>query len=355
MKKGTISAGSAALLLAWACSARGQVMDRFTIQETREVVGFCDDTILLRANSVSGNHNLWGRLLSTGEVFPIQTNPSADVYDMTLDGRTVLWGQAGSLYAFDLAARTTSLITSESTQGSVSGDWCVWRKWAGGSYPNTTYDIVAFDRATGQKMTISSTPMFRGIPKVSGNWVVWEEYAAGMQSSSVWGYNLSTGQTLGIATGPGSHNNPCINGDIVLWRDFRSEIWGDIYGYNLATHTEFPVAVGAGYGEYPTIPDGDLVAWFDDRNHYPATQGMVGVYDIYRTNLATGASYPIATGNVYKSGFQTSNGVAIWSQTSSNGQLLINGAYLVPEPATLSLLALAGLAMLRRRTLTRPG
>ena len=74
----------------------------------------------------------------------------------------------------------------------------------------------------------------------------------------------------------------------------------EIYGYDLSTGNQFPICINGIYPSHPAI-SGDLVVWMDYRND----EYLEGNYDIY-------------------------------------------GAY-IPEPATLCLLAVGGLAVMRRR------
>jgi len=84
------------------------------------------------------------------------------------------------------------------------------------------------------------------------------------------------------------------------------------------------------------VIDGNTVIWEDDRN---------GDYDIYGYDLSSGAEFPICI----RPGDQIAPDVAgdtvVWWDYN-NGDIV--GA-IIPEPATLSLLALGSMVILRRR------
>ena len=90
--------------------------------------------------------------------------------------------------------------------------------------------------------------------------------------------------------------------------------------------------------------------------HSPSTSGRLktcerpernGNYDIYGYDLAKGVEFPIYVGPGEQYFPAVRGNLVVWME-DLNGDTNTYGAY-VPEPATLSLLALGGLAILRRR------
>jgi len=164
-----------------------------------------------------------------------------------------------------------------------------------------------------------------------GDLVIWADNTDGI--SNIYGKYLSTGQNIVISDDEhGTQDQPALSGDIVVWHNVD-----DIYGMNLTTNEIFPISTYPGNQFIPRI-NGDYVVWTDDRN--------TNAYDIYGYDIISGHDFPIYLSETLAWLPDIDGNLVVWEERVPGGHN-IYGTY-IPEPCTISLLLLGGLALRRR-------
>ena len=187
-----------------------------------DVVVWADDRVR------TGDVDIWGYRISTGQEFPIYTSPNA---------------------------------SSAAVQSSpdVSGDVVVWLDY---------YEANGHGDIWGRRLSGGSEfPIVRDIDAqeevvVSGNWVVWSEYSWNGGEFSIRGYDLDTQTEFTVCDHAGKQWHPEVSGNIVVWQDERDSN-SRIFAYDLSTQTEFPISPASSWGAYPSVGDG-VVVWQAD-------------------------------------------------------------------------------------------
>lgn len=248
------------------------------------------DTLLV-ARPVSGQPGLFAKSLS---------NPAVE----TFVANGMLADMSGDLVVWQTEAFPGSQIRGKHLSGGTefaisSGQWCenarisgnfaVWKS-NGGLMP---MGLFYKNLDTGTETLLSKTGWDLD---VDGNTAVWSENFDGVPA--IVARDLLSGETFTFSAGPGvlSRHQATISGTKVVWREFINSGRQTIMGADLLTGQEFVVDDSPGAAFLPAI-DGNLVTWV--------------------------------------------------KPVSSQDQALYGR--MIPEPATLSLLALGGLCLLRRR------
>ncbi len=291
----------------------------------------------------NGNWDIYGKDLTTGLEFPVSTASGDQWSELAIDGDYVVWEDrrdagGSDIYAHNLATGAETVVADLDTDASapaVSGSIVVWQD-SRNSFPSHNRDVFGFDMLTETEFEICTEATDQRNPVISGDTVVWwdSREAAGW---SIYSYDLTTGVESFVHTPPAIDVQPLdIDGDVIVWEDQRNGVLeADIYGYDLASGTEFLICGADGAQRMPVI-SGNLVAWMDKRS---------GSWDIYAYDIATGTEMLVSAGPFTDGEPAISGGIVVWEQWAGPD---IYGAA-IPEPATLSLLALGGLAMLRRK------
>ena len=246
------------------------------------------------------DRDLWGYRLSTGEEFAI----CGKAY-YPQDDPTVYYDPA-------------------------YGELAVWKNW---------HDLECQFIPAGTNVAIDSANSYA--PSVSGDIIAYQRWDSSHSDYDIYGYRISTGEHFGICTYDGAgpyydrQKTPSISGNIVVWQDDRNDNLGDIYGKDLVSGEEFIVCDYPGSQSTPIVY-GDLVVWADLRN---------GNYDIYGKYLSGGDEFPVcaASGGQWKPDLH--GNIVVWEDLR-NGNGDIYGAIVIPEPGTLTLLAICGLTLL---------
>jgi len=275
----------------------------------------------------NGNSQIYGYDLSTETEFVVTDDPSYNDRHPRIDGDTVVW-EINSMYirGHDLASNSAvpiSTIPTYSELPYVSGDVIVYG-YAGGLY--------GYEMSSGSSWTMCDSTV---VPDqricTDGMTVVWKD------DRGIYGYDLTTGISPEFEVSPSSGWGPDVSGDIIVWTLYQNGSH-DILGYDMSTEEVFTICDDPNNQGGAKI-SGDIVIWADGRN---------GDRDIYGYNLATKTEFSICTEPGDQWHADVSGNVVVWEDYRVNAGGDIYGA-IIPEPATLSLLALGGLALVRRR------
>jgi len=297
----------------------------------------------------NGQWDIYGHNLATGQTFPVCV-AGKDQVRPSVSGNIVVWEDrrnghpeySGDIYGYDLSTGREFVVYEDTgpilhaRRPEISGDWVVWsdyRSEAGG------YGVYAHNLSTQQDKTLHVGDDQPGYGlQVRGDVAVWYEYRGIDQRFDILGYDLAANSPLTVCGDPEYQYYPSTDGTVVVWQDRRKgrAYDMDIYGLDLETRIEFAIDASSTDTRTPAV-QGDLVIW-------TASRGIYGRY------LSTGETFLVAEG-VSGQYPKISGDYIVWTGPSANGKFDIYGARLIPEPATMSLLALGGLAVLRRRKL----
>jgi beta propeller repeat protein len=292
-----------------------------------------------------GSEDIYGKNLTTGVTFPIATG-SVSQYGPRIDGDVVTWTNFSEGFPIYWKNLTTGVTSNFSTKGgginfihleseAISGNIMVYEQLA------SSRDYYGLNLLTRESFPIctNNSDQFGG--RIDGDKVVWYDNRTG--ENKIYGKNLTSGIESALCNTPGSQSGPDISGNLLVWMD---QVPGsasgdyDIYGKNLTTGIEFPVCTAPGFQSYPAI-SGNFAVWVDNR------RGTTSPYDLYAKDLSTNTEFLVCSGTVILAPIAIDGNLVTWVD-NRNGHQDIYGAY-IPEPATLSLLALGSLAALRRR------
>ena len=267
-----------------------------------------------------GGLDIYGCDLSTGATFPVCTHTGWQMYP-AISGNIVVWRDGrneasalGDIYGYDLSTGTEFPVCTHATEQlnpAISGDIVVWEDFSRG-------DVWGRDLSGGNPFPIATDLGGPLRPAVSGNIVVWRR-------GGIFGHDLSTGSQFTICDQGGEY--PAISGDIVVWLDTR-EAHQALYGHNLSTGAEFRIGTHYAYSEVPDV-SGDIAVW------------RAPIHQIWGCDLSTGTEFLICEGNWVESPAISGN-IVVWQNDGIYGAI-------IPEPATLALLAVGGLLLIRRR------
>ncbi len=199
-------------------------------------------------------------------------------------------------------------------------------------YKDTYKGVYGYELASGSSWTIcAATASQSDRAYTDGMTVVWKD-DRGMR-----GYDLTTGISPEFEISPTFGWTPLVDGNTIVWTEWRDGSF-NIYGYDLTTENEFPICTDAAH-QGATGISGEIVVWYDDRN---------GDWDIYGYDLSSNQEFAICTAPGDQWMADVSGDLVVWEDQRNHDGGDIYGA-IIPEPATLSLLALGGLALIRRR------
>ena len=288
-----------------------------------------DDTV---AWQTGPGGDVYAKNTVSGEIIEISVGQGGSDY-VNIHGQTVVWGEWGGgppVWAFDLTTRTKSQVTSVGDDPDVHGDLVVWK------VPGDT--IFVKDMSSGSQRAIPGTGHSSNAtcPAISGQVVVWPD------GGFLRGYDLATEAAFTVsASGRVGWPPPGIHGNIVVWRDRRNDNM-DIYAADISDRDnviEIPICTNVLEQNSPQVY-GNIIVWTEHRN---------GDQDVYGYDLGSGMEFPIAVGPGNQFSPTVYEDTVMWSH-ELGGEVSIHGNTIIPEPTALSLLALGGLALVRRRS-----
>ncbi|MCC7145507.1 MAG: PEP-CTERM sorting domain-containing protein [Phycisphaeraceae bacterium] len=196
---------------------------------------------------------------------------------------------------------------------------------------------------------------FGTAPRISGNIMAWNDDTADDYRRTM--YNLATNTETVIWTSSKTTANlypQKIQVDSTgsrLVMAVRDETSDNGFGGKLTDVVVYDVAAGTWStllnmvaGDEEAMLDGDYLVW--------QRKVATGDNDIYGMEISTGRVFAIATGsaNATLPWVDGSTGLVAWIEPDGTGDYSFDMHYtFIPEPATLSLLVLGGLGLLRRR------
>jgi beta propeller repeat protein len=350
----------------------------------RTILTGCIIALVCGIASGGDGFRIYGVDLSTNQELVICPTETAQFPKVS--GNVVVWQDDRNgdtdIYGYDMATQTEfPICTAVGIQNavSISGDLVVWQDTRNGGS-----DIYGYDLASGQEIAIATNGHYQGYPVTNGDLVAWVD---GRDNWAIYGQNI--GGTGDFLISPGGVNvewrqSLDMSGEVVVWRDwfdsgepgdvggvrtdqklptneFRVTYGGyaedspaisgdivvfeksglyagpfsDIYGYDLASGTEFDIAVDWAEGLRQFAPDisGDIVVWVEVEE----LGGLGTDMDIQGYDLTTGSGFDICTEGSRQGNPSIDGNIVVWE----DGR--------VPEPATLSLLAMGGVSLLRRK------
>jgi beta propeller repeat protein len=315
-----------------------------------------------------------GLTVDPSREFTVSAIPDLHQYTPRIWGSTVTWtvGIGGDVYATDITSGQLTPVSvgqgGNSGHGAnIHGDRIVWSEWAGGSSvwaydistgastevvasggnPDVWGDLVAWE--TNHVISVKNV-VNGAVSQVPGTWLtasranlpaIWGDNVVWTGDSTISGYNLALNKSIEVST-PGCADWPPldIHGNIVVWRDTRNGNL-DIYGADITdldNIIEFPVCTNPFEQGGPHV-FGNVVVWTDYRN---------GDQDIYGFDLLTQTEFPIATGPGNQFSASIYEDTVVWSN-ELNGSIDIMGNTIIPEPASLGVLVMGAVMMIRRR------
>ncbi len=235
--------------------------------------GSTDDKL----NDVSGSRIVYSafenQFSGVGQImlYDLSTNtrtalgPADSVRQARIYDDSVVWvaGAGGStlVYYFNIADIGTGVLPTVLGQpgadgADIGGNYIVWNELNG-----SQRDIVAYDRLTGTRFSVSSdTAVDEHSPVTDADWVVWTTRNPITGAEGVAALNVVTGERLAV-TDDGVR--PSVSGDYIAYESMRSGNF-DIYLYRLSDATTYQVTNHPAH-QYLNNMYGNLVAYSDTR------------------------------------------------------------------------------------------
>jgi hypothetical protein len=145
---------------------------------------------------------------------------------LDVDGDLVVWlrwdGIHNVIEGYDLRSKTQLTIFSPQSPVSglrVSGLYLVWKESETDHGQPTTFSIMAYDRTTGEIITIVEQVRSAWDFDVNEGVVVWDD------TKDIYGYDLKAHHPFVICSEKGTQYAPRISGNTVIWKDNRPQRW----------------------------------------------------------------------------------------------------------------------------------
>jgi hypothetical protein len=232
----------------------------------------------------SERYSVAGYDLRCGQYFSIDLDNIYKPGNPQIDGSTLVWVEGFTLNGYDLQTqrkfvacedlfgfgefgipgrwRPTSEYTSRLIPG-IEGDTIVWENVPG------TDGILGYDLKTRQRFSIPGSSSWHIPPKVSGRYVVWLEKDPEQDIPGKFppllAYDRISGEAITLSSGTHRICTFDVSGDIVVWDAVvQSASQQHIFGYNLTTRQSFPICTADGNQYKPKI-SGNTVIWVDEQ------------------------------------------------------------------------------------------
>ena len=272
-------------------------------------------------------------MLYDGVTTQALTDTSADASDIDIHGPRVTWRRGGDIFLYDNGVVTP---LGNGNLARVSDTHVAWD--GGDGDPET--EIFLYDGTSTTQVT-NDVDVFDMNPEISGQKVVWhteetfwDPLEGNVTLKDAFLYDGS--QVVQLTNHGRVHSGPKISGDWVVWDEIDG-ITTDVFLYDGQSIIE--LTPGDAEGFEPVV-GGSLVVW---KSHVGGDNELF-VYD--------GSSVVQLTGAGINSNFVPHvDGTTItWTGKADDGNdYEVYMASYVPEPATMGLLAMGGMALLRRR------
>jgi beta propeller repeat protein len=324
-----------------------------------EVSGGLDGSTAAWFNSASGTIYVCDLLDPGSTTRAISTGGKPS--HVRISGQHVVWYDYADnnrhVYACDISksvpapVRLTSAPSSENMMPSISGDMVVWKdnRVDPGYSDIWGYDLSDPNRGDfliveGVKWGMEHTG--RPFPAISGDWLVWyqepmmpsepffpadEIKALDLSDPGASPITLDVGYAVGV---------PHTDGRTVVYNVSRDESNWDVCGVDLSDIAAGPFDISTtSYDELVGDVSGDMVIY--GSGEYPGMFRLIDVTDMSEWGFDPGAG----SSNAYVS---ISGDWIMWRQ---GGDVYANR--IVPEPATMGMLTIGALVLLRRRVKRR--
>jgi len=271
-----------------------------------------------------------------------------------ISGNHVVWYDSRNyhVYACDISqpsptpVQLTSAPSTERMFPDISGNMVVWKddRVTPGYSDIWGYDLS--DPGRGDFLIVEGLKggmeySGRPFPAISGNWLVWYQESDDFELDPVLLHAIKALDLSGPSAVPLTLDSaaavgiPRIDGTMVIYDRSEGHDW-DMYGFDLADIAAGPFPISAtNYGEGDGDISGNIAIYTSGA--YP---GMIVGVDV--TDIAAGVfTFPSNAGDDYMA---ISGEWVLWREDMN-----VYANRIVPEPGTLAMLALGGLAVLRRR------
>jgi hypothetical protein len=142
------------------------------------------------------------------------------------DGDLAVWlrwdGKNDVIEGYDLRSHTQiSILSPQSPIRNlrVSGQYLVWKESETSHGQPTAFSIMAYDRTTGEIITIVEQVRSARDFDVSEEVVVWDD------TMDIYGYDLKARHPFSVCSEKGTQIAPRISGNSVIWNDNRPQRW----------------------------------------------------------------------------------------------------------------------------------
>jgi beta propeller repeat protein len=313
--------------------------------------------IIVWGDQNSSAPGIYGYNLQTKQTFAIATGSGKG--SPQISGSIVAWCEPTPGYGYGYGAKnldTGQYYTLESSMGGYMAD--SYLSIVGHKVYFSVYDsmrdpqgIYCMDLDTGTKTMLLPRRENSYDPDANQKWVVWATTGGTLYLN-----NLATGVTKTL-TNPwgGEMSAPSLAGDCIYYQVMYDNTSSHerIERYDIDTGTFSIVSQGRLRDvNYPSA-DGSIVVWGD----YDAKPSHI----LNATDVSTGQTVPVVDVqqgfiSYSQQGWEYDAGRLVWVWESSDyTQAHVYLTEITPEPATLGLLALGGLALIRRGGIrTRP-